>query len=167
MLVVLGSIASKQTNGTHTIDQAITQLLNYALAHPGTTIRYHASELCLHIHSDASYLSEANTHIRAGGTLFLSAKPADPTKNPSADAPPSVYNGAIHTISAIMANVMASATEAEFGALFHNALAIVPLRTTPPSWKWGIHNRKPPSRQTMTAPRALLMKLSSSDAPKQ
>jgi hypothetical protein len=59
----------------------------------------------------------------------LSAKSTDPTKPPSADNPPPPYNGAIHAISAIMANVMASSTEAEFGALFHNAREAVPLRT--------------------------------------
>jgi hypothetical protein len=85
--------------------------------------------MCLNIHSDASYLSEANAHSRAGGTVFLSAKPADPAKPPRVDVPPPAYNGAIHPISAIMANVMASATEAGFGALLHNARDDVPLRT--------------------------------------
>jgi hypothetical protein len=60
---------------------------------------------------------------------------ADPSKPPSADSTPPPYNGAIHTIIAIMANIMASATatatatEAEFGALFINAWDAVPLRT--------------------------------------
>jgi hypothetical protein len=126
MLVALGTIASKQTRGTKSTAQAVTQLLNYAAAHPDATIRYHASDMCLHIHSDASYLSEANARSRAGGTFFLSSKPTNTTNTPNPAAP---YNGAIHTISAIMANVMASATEAEFGALFHNARDAVPLRT--------------------------------------
>jgi hypothetical protein len=141
VLVALGKIASKQTKGTQSTTQAVTQLSNYASAHPDATIRYHASDMCLHIHSDVSYLSEVNARSRAGGTFFLSAKPTNPakptnlakpantTKPPSADSPPPPYNGAIHTISAIMANVMASATEAEFGALFHNARDAVPLRT--------------------------------------
>jgi hypothetical protein len=54
MLVALGTIASKQLRGTHTTAQAVTQLLNYAAAHPDATVRYHASDMCLHIHSDAS-----------------------------------------------------------------------------------------------------------------
>jgi hypothetical protein len=85
--------------------------------------------MCLHIHSDASYLSEANAHSRAGGNFLVSAKSADPAKPPSADIPPPPYNGAIHTISAIMASVVASATEAEFGALFHNSRDAAPIRT--------------------------------------
>jgi hypothetical protein len=129
MLVALGTIASKQTKGTQATDQAIKQLLNYASAHPDATVRYHTSDMCLHTHSGTSYLSEANARSRAGDTFFLSAKPTDPTKPPSADSPPLPYDGAINTISAIMANVMASTTEAEFGALLHNTRNDVPLRT--------------------------------------
>jgi hypothetical protein len=125
MLVSLGKNTSNQT----TTSQAVTQLLNYASAHPDATFRYHASDMCLHIHSDTSYLSEANAQIRAGGTFLLSSKPIYPTKPPNTNSPPPPYNGAIHTISATMANIVASATEAEFGALFHNARDDVPLRT--------------------------------------
>jgi hypothetical protein len=131
MLVALGTISSKQSKGTHATAQAVAQLLNYAAAHPDATVRYDASGMCLHIHSDASYLSEAHARSRACGTLFLIHKPAYPFNPANNTLPP--YNGPIHTISAIMANVMASATEAELGALFHNARDAVPLRTAPPS----------------------------------
>jgi hypothetical protein len=127
MMVALGTITSKQSKGTHAIAQAITQLLNYAAAHPDANVRYHASDMCLHIHSDASYFSEAHARSRSGGKFFISHKPAAPS-NPAKNPPPP-YNGPIYTISSIMANVMASATEAEFGALFHNARDAVPLRT--------------------------------------
>jgi hypothetical protein len=79
MLIAFGTIASKQSKGTHATAQAVTQLLNYAAAHPDANVRYHASDTCLHIHSDASYLSEAHGRRRAGGTFFLSNKPADPS----------------------------------------------------------------------------------------
>ena len=46
------------------------------------------------------------------------------------DAPPPKINGAIHIVSAILRNVMASATEAEVGALFHNAQDACQLRNT-------------------------------------
>ena len=39
-------------------------------------------------------------------------------------------NGAIHIVSTILQNVMASATEAEVGALFHNAQDACTLRNT-------------------------------------
>jgi hypothetical protein len=129
MLVALGTIASKQIKGTDSTSQAFTQLLNYASAHPDATVRYHASDMCLHIHSDASYLSEAKAGSQAGGTFFLISKPTYTTKPSRAFIPPPPYSGFIHTISAIMANVMASATEAECGALFHNSRDAVPVRT--------------------------------------
>jgi hypothetical protein len=87
MLVALGTIASKQSKGTHATAQAVTQLLNYAAAHPDATVCYHASDMCLHINSNASYLSEAHARSRAGGTFFLSNKPTDPP-NPTNNPPP-------------------------------------------------------------------------------
>jgi hypothetical protein len=129
MLVALGTIASQQSKGTQAMAQALTQLLNYAAAHPDATVRYHASDMYLHVHSDASCLSEASSRSRAGGIFFLSQRPADPSKPPAPTAIPPPQNGAIHIISTIMRNVMASAMEAELGALFHNARDGIPLRT--------------------------------------
>jgi hypothetical protein len=128
MLVALGTIASNQSKGTCAAAQALTQLLNYAAAHPDATVRYTASDMYIHIHSDASYLSEAKARSRAGGTFFLSSKPHDPSTVPSPTATLPPYNGTIQTISSIMWNVMASATEAELGAVFQNARDCVPLR---------------------------------------
>jgi hypothetical protein len=99
MLVALGTITSHQSKGTHTTAQALTQLLNYAAAHPNATVRY---DMYLHIHSDASYLSEAKARSRAGGTFFLSSKPHDPSTAPNSTTIPPPYNNAIHIISSIM-----------------------------------------------------------------
>lgn len=57
MLVALGDIAAVQTKGTEHTAAACTKLLNYAATHPDPIIRFHASEMVLHIYSDASYLS--------------------------------------------------------------------------------------------------------------
>jgi hypothetical protein len=130
MLVALGTIASQQSKGTQAMAQSLTQLLNYAAAHPDAIVRYHASDMYLHVHSDASYLSEASARSRASGIFFLSQRPADPSQSPAPTAIPPPKNGAIHIISTIMRNVMASAMEAELGALFHNARDGIPLRTT-------------------------------------
>jgi hypothetical protein len=82
----------------------------------------------LHIQSDTSYLSKAKARSRACGTPFQSSKPHDPPTVPIPTITPPPYNGAIHTISSIMRNVMASATKAELGAVFQNARDGVPLR---------------------------------------
>ena len=58
LLVALGSIASDQNKPTASTAAAITQILNYVATHPLAMIKYTASQMILHVHSDASYLSE-------------------------------------------------------------------------------------------------------------
>ena len=130
MLVALGTLASAQTKGTEATATAVTQLLNYCATHPDATLRYHSSAMILHVHSDASYLSERNARSRAGGIFFLSDPPLLPSTSPLPDAPPPPLNGAIHVHSSIMSVVLSSATEAELGALFFNGKEAAMLRTT-------------------------------------
>ncbi len=55
------------------------QLLNYLAMHPDATVHFHASDMILNIHLDASYLLAANAHSRACRHFFMGWK-ADPTK---------------------------------------------------------------------------------------
>ena len=127
MLVALGSIAATQSCATtSTFDETIW-LLNYAASNPNATVRYFASNMVLHIHSDASYLSEPKARSRAGGHYFLSNRPVSPLKPPL--TPPSL-NGPVFTLSRIMRNVMGSAAEAEIGATYLNGQEVIPIRTT-------------------------------------
>jgi hypothetical protein len=119
MLVALSTLAAAQTKGTEQTAEACTKLLNYAATHPNAVVRYKASDMILHIHSDASYLSEPQARSRVGGFFFL----GNGTENPP-------INGAIQVISQIMNNVLASAAEAEVGGLFINGQAACPIRTT-------------------------------------
>ena len=130
MLVALGSLSSAQNNGTAATTIAVTQLLNYCATHPDAVLRFHASGMILHVHSDASYLSEKKARSRAGGIFFLSSPLADPNRAPSPTATPPPSNGAIHVHSSIMTSVLSSATEAELGALFQNGKEAAMLRTT-------------------------------------
>jgi hypothetical protein len=71
LIMPINVLASEQSNATEvTADKAIT-LLNYCNTHPETKIRYHASEMILHIHSDASYLSENEDKSRSGGFFYM------------------------------------------------------------------------------------------------
>jgi hypothetical protein len=88
MLVALSSLTSAQTKGTEATAQAVTQLLNYSAMHPDAVISYHASDMCLHIHSDASYLSVKQAYLCAGGIFFLTKRPEDPTAAPKPNAVP-------------------------------------------------------------------------------
>ena len=152
MLVALGSLASVQTNGTAATTVAITQLLNYCAAHPSATLRYHACDMVLHAHSDASYLSEKHARSRSGGIFFLSSALPDPLRAPSPTSTPPPINGAVHVHSSIMSVVLFSATEAELGALFYNGKEAAMLRTI--LCDMGTHNPPLPSRQTTPVPPA-------------
>jgi hypothetical protein len=130
MLVALGTLASAQTKGTEATTIATTQLLNYCATHPDAILRYSASAMALHVHSDASYLSEKKARSRAGGIFFLSDRLASPTTAPSPDATPPPSNGAVHVHSSIISAVLSSATEAELAALFYNGKEAAMLRNT-------------------------------------
>jgi hypothetical protein len=77
--------------------------------------------MILHIHSDASYLSENEAKIRAGGFFYM----GNTTKNDK-----KLTHGAILIISKVLKHVMSSAAEAEIGAVFINAKEGAVLRTT-------------------------------------
>jgi hypothetical protein len=64
-------LASEQSNATEVTADKVIKLLNYCNTHPETKIRYHVSDMILHIHSDASYLSENEAKIRAGGFFYM------------------------------------------------------------------------------------------------
>ena len=63
MLKALSSLASAQAHGTEATMDAVVQLLNYAASHPDAVLRYHASDMNLWIHSDATYLSESESAL--------------------------------------------------------------------------------------------------------
>ena len=122
MLVALGRIAAQQASATQATSTYVTHLLDYSHTHPNDKVRYHVSDMILHIHSDASYNSEAKTRSRSGGKFYLG--------NNALVHPNMHNNGSILNASTIMCNVMASASEAECGALFINTKETVALRTT-------------------------------------
>jgi hypothetical protein len=67
VLMPLNDISKEQTKATEKMQATTNQLLDYLSTHPDATIRYHASDMILHIHSDASYLSVSNARSRLGG----------------------------------------------------------------------------------------------------
>ncbi len=100
LLCPISAIASQSANPTTDTMKQTQQLLDYIASQEDAVITYHASDMILAAHSDASYLSEPKARSRAGGHFFLST---------SADIPPNNH---------IIKHVMASATEAELAALY-------------------------------------------------
>jgi hypothetical protein len=70
VLMPLNDITMQQTKAIAKTQAATNQLLDYLATHPDATIRYHASDMVLHIHSDASYLSVSNARSHLGGLFF-------------------------------------------------------------------------------------------------
>jgi hypothetical protein len=102
----LNDITTEQTKATEKTQAATNQLLDYLATHPYTTIRYHASDMMLHIHSNASYLSVSNARSRLRGLFFLGNK----------SSKQDTLNGSILNVSSVIKNVVASAAESEVGA---------------------------------------------------
>lgn len=74
----------------------------------------------LNIHSNASYLTEPKACSCLGEFYFLGSKPIE--------GKPIQLNGAIHVNASVCKFVIASAAEAELGALFYNCQDGKPLR---------------------------------------
>jgi hypothetical protein len=119
LLPSLSMIASRQNEATELVDKMAWRLLAYVNRHPNATIIYHASNMQLCAHSDASHLSESKSRSRAGGIAFFGYL-ADGT----------TPNGAIECISVVIECVVASVGEAEYAALFKVAQICENIRSS-------------------------------------
>ena len=108
MLTSVNSIAVAKKHSMKEKIDAMTQLLEYTETYPDAEITYYLSDIILHIHSDASYLSEPEAKIRFGGYFFLSSSQKDKKGNIKNEP---LRNGAIHVISKLLRNILASAAE--------------------------------------------------------
>jgi len=114
LLVALGSIVSNQNKSTAQTADAITKILNYATTLMLVVIKCSALQMIIHVHSDASYLSEKKAQSLVGGFFLSSPKSISP-------------NGPVHTVSHFMRNVMFSAAAAKIGTTFASVRAVIPL----------------------------------------
>jgi hypothetical protein len=85
-------------------------------------VQFHASNMILNIHSDASYLPEAQAQSRTCGHFFMGWMPE--IKEPIC------LNGAFHISLTIMRFTVTSAAEAELGALYDNCQTGMTFRLT-------------------------------------
>jgi hypothetical protein len=120
MNTALSSLASQQAKGTEQTARDAVKFLNYCATHPDAKLRYHASDMILKIHSDASYLSESKARSRSAGHFYMGNKENENDTN----------NGSILATTQIMKAVLSSASKAEIGALFDNTKHATILRTT-------------------------------------
>jgi hypothetical protein len=121
ILVTISSLSTQQAKPTTRTMAAINHLLDYCATHPNAISRYHASDMVLHIESDASYLSEAKAKSRYAGYHYLSIDP----KGTNVMYPP--LNAPVLVTANIIKETVASASEAELAGLFHNGQDALPL----------------------------------------
>jgi hypothetical protein len=88
------------------------ELLDYLTTNSDAKVQFYASNMVMSIHYDAYYLSKTMSCSRACGHFFIGWTP----KNGEAIR----LNGAFYTNTTIIKSVIASAVEAELGALFQN-----------------------------------------------
>jgi hypothetical protein len=132
VLSALSTIAINQTKAKKRTMERCIQLLDYLASNQNAKVRFHASDMVLNIHSDASYLSESGAQSCACGHFFMGWMPhnGEPVK----------LNRAFYTSSSMMRFVVASAAEAELGALFHNCQT--GMISDKHSRIWGTHSLK-------------------------
>ena len=116
MLHAINDISLSAAKGTDATMDAVMYLLNYAHTHPDAEIIYRQSNMILHVDSDAAYLVAPEARSRAGGYQYLSNEKG------------TLFNGPVLALAKVIKNVMASATEAELGALYMNAQEAVGIR---------------------------------------
>ena len=119
ILPALSEISAMQAHPTEATREKATMLLDYLATHPNATIRYNASDMILHVESDAAYLVAPNAKSRIAGYYYLGNLPEKQSKQ---------INGAILVECRYLQHVVASAAEAETGGLFHNCQNTIYLR---------------------------------------
>ena len=120
LLVALNEIAAHQFSPTQYISTKCKQLLDYAATFLNAKLRFVASDMILHVDSDAAYLVQDGARSHIAGHYILSTHPP-----PAPQIPNKKPNAPILVECKILRHVVASATEAETGGLFHNTQMIL------------------------------------------
>ena len=119
----LNEIAISQAQPTEKTKEATKKLMDYLYTHPDAKIRYNASDMQLHIDSDAAYLVAPKAKSRVGGYFYLSDK-----FTPSLKQFTPKLNGPIHIECHLLKHVVTSAAEAETSALYHNGKTSIEIK---------------------------------------
>ena len=111
----LNDIGSQQSKPTQTTTNDTNMLMDYLHTHPNAKLRFHKSDMQLHVDSDAAYLVAPRAKSRVAGYYYLSDKQGNIQKGEQPQ-----HNAPIHVECVLLKHVVSSAAEAETGGLFHN-----------------------------------------------
>ena len=125
ILVALNELSAQQATPTVNTRKKLNHLLDYVATFPHAILRFHVSDMVLHVDSDAAYLVMPKARSRITGHYYLSDHPfhIPVDGHPKPNAP-------ILTECRTLRYVVASAAEAETGGIFHNARTAIPIRQT-------------------------------------
>jgi hypothetical protein len=120
MLFATRLIATQQSAPTENTLALVNRLCAYAAAYPNNELVFKAaSDMILHVHSDASHNAEPAAGSVAGGLMFIGHK-----------YKPYEINGIISCLCSRIDVVVGSAAEAELAAVYINAQLAVQIRNT-------------------------------------
>ena len=109
------------------LEENITLFLNYLFTHLDATIRYHTSNMILHVQSDTSYMLIKDTTNHLIWHFYLNSNSSNNTKAPTTPPP---LNGLMFIICNVLKNVVVSVTETEMAALFNNGQEVAILHAS-------------------------------------
>ena len=78
-LPALTDIARTQAKPTQHTSDEVNMLMDYMATYPDSVIRYHASDMIIHVDSDAAYLVAQGAKNRIAGYYYLSDHPKKST----------------------------------------------------------------------------------------
>ena len=116
MLPALSDISITQAKPTKFTEKEMNWLMDYCATYPDAKIRYHASDMILHVESDAAYLVAPNAKSRVAGYYYLS------------NAVGTLQNPPIQVLCKLLRHDVALAAEAETAGTFYNGQQTIYVR---------------------------------------
>ena len=120
ILATLNQLGTQQALPTENTKKAVKHLLDYVYTYRQTYLQFNASDMILHVDSDAAYLVLPKARSRIAGFFRLRNKQNNTHKQ---------ENGAILVECKALRWVVTSAAEAETHGVYHNTIITINLRT--------------------------------------
>jgi hypothetical protein len=119
MLTALNDIGTQQAFPTTKVKAKVQQLLDYANTYKNVFVRYYASDMQLHVDTDAAYLVLPKAKSRIAGYFRLLHHKDSSKFKPD--------NGPLYILCKTLRYTVSSAAEAETHGVFHNAKCAIPI----------------------------------------
>ena len=119
MLTALNDIRSHQALPTQNVKRKIQQILDYAHTYQDIYLRFYASDMQLHVDTDAAFLVLPNACSQIAGYFRLLCHSDSPYFTND--------NGAFYILCKTLWSIVSSAAESETHGVFHNVKQYIPI----------------------------------------